>query len=719
MNKIFIVLVFMILLSTYSGAYDNITTHRKITEEAVKWSQLDTIVKNNLSYSSGYKEVISGQQIIKWLSDGSYLEDVPKCRASNHFHNPLLSWDQSYMTDMHGLPSVYCSDWNPRYSAITWATGYLAPPPDGAKASFSSSLTYGPNNWDKAREYYYKSFTLSNKIDRDIFFTWSLTALGQVMHLLQDMAVPAHTRNDFSSHLMNGYMQPFEYYVQNHPDFVTGLMPVAPGFDNTKLTDYWNANNYNGSNPSTFTDIGLAEFSNANYFSDYTIPNNGTTTEHIFPYPYLSSLNISGATYQICPQQIAPGIMQKYVSRKINGQSCPSPNAADAIDHFAAIGLFFGYPDTKAVSYVWLDDNVHNTYAKELLPRAVGYSAALLDYFFRGKVSITPVSENGDQYIIYNSGKEGMAGTFSLYYDDASDNRIPVATWPDMSILASNHSNTLTFTVPTNPTPKEKDRYILVFRGKMGNEEGVVAGRVVKWWREEWDKDLRSNHPWLYSDVELNNTAPYGQIKNVVVGGRLVKDNITGLGQGNKNNNLVRGPFYEAPVDAPYPNSALPSYCTNPAPGHRYCIDSACETCYSENYGREFPIPVNQNTWLSLKIDSMAKSVPASCPDGSESAYQGVVLGLSVGPTNTTHYDVQLNFTLPGNETRLFANKNYIVPQGNDYSANIYELLSPVVEHLEPISIYSIEAVQWIRCGALNTVSQQHMEVNYIRVMDR
>ena len=38
---------------------------------------------------------------------------------------------------------------------------------------------------------------------------------------------------------------------------------------------------------------------------------------------------------------------------------------------------------------LWLDDNVHNTYAKELLPRAVGYSAGLLNYFFRGTLEIT------------------------------------------------------------------------------------------------------------------------------------------------------------------------------------------------------------------------------------------------------------------------------------------------------------------------------------------
>ncbi len=51
-------------------------------------------------------------------------------------------------------------------------------------------------------------------------------------------------------------------------------------------------------------------------------------------------------------------------------------------------------------------------------------------------------------------------------------------------------SSSFTFTAPTSPEPKEKDKYILVFQGKMGNEENAVAGKVVSlesdiW--EEWD----------------------------------------------------------------------------------------------------------------------------------------------------------------------------------------------------------------------------------------
>ncbi|HSF10936.1 MAG TPA: hypothetical protein VLA60_16110, partial [Nitrospirales bacterium] len=42
-----------------------------------------------------------------------------------------------------------------------------------------------------------------------------------------------------------------------------------------------------------------------------------------------------------------------------------------------------------------LDDVVYDAYARHLIPRAVGYSAAVLDYFFRGNI---PLHKDKDAY---------------------------------------------------------------------------------------------------------------------------------------------------------------------------------------------------------------------------------------------------------------------------------------------------------------------------------
>lgn len=486
MNKILFVLL-LILASTFNSqsafSYDDQVTHPDITKIAVQHTMLNTYLSHHLGpeFSQGYDTVINGVSVMNWIREGSIAEDAELCRRANHFHNPLKPWNESYNNDLW-WPEPGCAalGWLKRYSNVTWATGFLAPPSDGQKETFG--YTPPPQNWDVARNYYY--FALTSNLYRTLYFTKTFKALGQVMHLLEDMAVPAHTRNDFASHLISGAGQPFEHYVKAHPGLVSQSNPVFPSFSSNKLTNFWDTDKYNGSNPSTLLDVGLAEFSNANYLSDYTIPNNGTTPEHAFPYPYISSSNTSGPNYQICSYQLFPGAQVNYISR-MNLGPCPADIAA--ADHFAVVSLLnpSGYPDENSYAYYWLDDNVHNTYAKELLPRAVGYSAALLNYFFRGELGVTVVSGG---LKIKNLSAEDMApyvdqatnttiGTISVYYDDIYTERRLLASYDLTAPLAPGEEITISFTQPTdNIAP---NRYIVVFRGKLGNEEGAVIGKVA------------------------------------------------------------------------------------------------------------------------------------------------------------------------------------------------------------------------------------------------
>src|SRR5262249_42701667 len=53
-----------------------------------------------------------------------------------------------------------------------------------------------------------------------------------------------------------------------------------------------------------------------------------------------------------------------------------------------------------------------------LIPRAVGYSAGLINFFFRGvgKIELIPDPQNVGGYLIQNLSEETMKGTFYLYY---------------------------------------------------------------------------------------------------------------------------------------------------------------------------------------------------------------------------------------------------------------------------------------------------------------
>ena len=371
--------------------YDDQIAHPTITEYSVKNSALNNHLTQYLGadFINGFESWVSGKSVLKWIVEGSIAEDADACQRANHMHNPMnnIPWSSSYMSDDPWWTSACSVFWYKRYSNVTWATGFLAPAPDGQKTSYYSPT---PQNWDVARNYYY--LALTSDLYRALYFTKTFKTLGQVLHLLQDMAVPAHTRNDFTAHMVPGG-EPYESYVQSNSELISASAPAMPAFDTTTLTTFWDTNKYDGTNPSAQSDIGLAEFTNANYFSASTIRNNGfengLTPEHYFPYPYVKYSSSVGPSYQICAGMTDSGHEVQYISKK-NGKPCPPPTDTAAIDHFAVMTLVNA--DTTdslpTTMLFWLDDNVYRQYAKELLPRAVGYSAALINYFFRGTLEI-------------------------------------------------------------------------------------------------------------------------------------------------------------------------------------------------------------------------------------------------------------------------------------------------------------------------------------------
>ncbi|MBI5748931.1 MAG: hypothetical protein HZA00_07375 [Nitrospinae bacterium] len=177
-----------IYLTAYAVAYDDEKTHPEITEKSTRASNLNDYLINNLGFSEGLEKSFNYNNenltILKWLRKGSTDEDSPMCRASNHFHNPLFPWDQSYMSDdttiLGALIRNYCNltgwPYSDRKSLVTWGTGYLSPSPDGTKISMSNQ-EWG---WGNARSYYYLALTSILNTDRETNFSKTFQAVGQV-----------------------------------------------------------------------------------------------------------------------------------------------------------------------------------------------------------------------------------------------------------------------------------------------------------------------------------------------------------------------------------------------------------------------------------------------------------------------------------------------------------------------------------------------------------
>ncbi len=368
-------------------AFDNKKVHREINLNAVLQSGLVADPENyedpvsylvrDLGMLNGLNEKFNDQQIWKWLQQGGKDEDDPWSRSFRHFHDPLKDWDNAGLTSSF-LPS--------NLSAIYWSQ---IPEPED---DFDPRNDY---SWPAARSYFYTALTASDSgISED---NWAKTfkTLGYVMHLVSDMAVPAHVRNDPHPEVMLGWMgyTHFELYTEdkyNDDDIMkydSALKPDPALFSSAQLNPLapspvsalFDIDVYDGTNPATTRDdaypVGLAEYTNANFLSEGTIFKN-------YNYPAKSETNwddySSITPLEILSEDGSPETV-KYLFR--NG---------DESDKLAALSYFYEYLPhyyyPEATRATILDDEVYKSYAGKLVPKAVGYSSALLDYFFRGRI---------------------------------------------------------------------------------------------------------------------------------------------------------------------------------------------------------------------------------------------------------------------------------------------------------------------------------------------
>ena len=133
-----------------------------------------------------------------------------------------------------------------------------------------------------------------------------------------------------------------------------------------------------------------------------------------------------------------------------------------------------------------------------------------------------------------------------------------------------------------------------------------------------------------------------------------------------------------------------------------------------------FPMQVNSDTWLSLKIDAMSinEPIPAqSCAltEWSTGDYQGILLEFRFGDGSTC----TVVFTASGHESYMWP--TILVPVAQDFSVNVYDLLVAWGGITEPVYLDSINIIQQmlIRCAPSSIEHRQHMEVDYIRIEKR
>ncbi len=442
-RKIFLLFTIIFFFSTVRTMAWQDKTHMRLTRRAAENSQLkkgDLMLRLNLDKGLNHEtlalpylswfSITNNQMVLSWMRYGAVREDsanwilggeipVSGRRFDNHFHTPLRDYSSAGLDDWVLVKKVipYHATGD---SSILWS--------QNLGENNQEEFPGGDNSWQQVRRYYYSALTTPSDSNgsnewRTFNFISTFTGLGHQMHLLEDMAVPEHVRNDAHPPGQKYGSLQFEAWTEEFAgkdgDMIDNfaLNPIFPTIDlNDRFfsKDYvqtaklWDSDQYlYGVTPTTNTNWGLSEYTNSNFFSEDTIfsaPEDyfSVPSRHQFPFPKVSSTNLNELMQDILqPQEITAedGFTDRllYVSKVADGEQ---------IDHFlSCIYLESEIRDfqiqnsmTDMLIYgnaFFRDEMCHEDYAEKLVPRAVGYAAALVDYFFRGKIEIAlPSSEN-------------------------------------------------------------------------------------------------------------------------------------------------------------------------------------------------------------------------------------------------------------------------------------------------------------------------------------
>ncbi len=222
--------------------------HKEITKRVINQNahQLDNYLIN-IGLRNGILESINGKEVHEWIEQGSEMEDYGIDIATSHYYEPITN------------------------------KGYtLSGSEIGQSAYDRANDPTNSMSWIWARKHFYEALTTTFKGRKEPAFADAFRALGQVMHLVQDVAVPAHTRNDFHFPAVDD--EPYEAYTKSRVKSLKYSSIYFPFFPywNASVSQgapkqFWDLESYNGSVAYDSGYIGLSEYTNANFFSKDTI----------------------------------------------------------------------------------------------------------------------------------------------------------------------------------------------------------------------------------------------------------------------------------------------------------------------------------------------------------------------------------------------------------------------------------------------------------------
>ncbi len=396
-----------VLLCSHTGlAYDQTVVHSEMTRRAFGAAQAATSFLQRLGLPTNAN--IGGTQLSAITALGAHDEDNDE-RPLNHFYDPVHESPLMFANGPLGCLSYGQSG---DYTARQWAT--VAPDNawglQGAKDQLRDYLTHPTAVGRQGAEY-------------ALFYS-----LGHVMHLVEDMAQPQHTRNDAhpTSDGLSCLTNPKECWLDElnlwsryenwcRVNLNVAAFPASSayytGYPIVELPS-------NGAYFKSGNGLGLAEYSNRNFVTEHTnypsdpCPGWGyDDPAQLAATPRNETHVIETTTYQ--------GDSTVIVTTETYNDIVLSYPTYDAYTNTYTVNKnhsFYSYYNyelkQEGLDEVWsLPESALASQASFLVPRAVGYAAGFLQHFFRGSIDATwqELLPNYYTLTITNTSAESMS----------------------------------------------------------------------------------------------------------------------------------------------------------------------------------------------------------------------------------------------------------------------------------------------------------------------
>jgi len=261
---------------------------------------------------------------------------------------------------------------------------------------------------------------------RKAYWATVFRSLGDVVHTLQDMGQPQHTRGDNHAGMgcisgtekcLAGHASFYEkyvdskvrgentfevskrFFVEGDPDNTISppIKLSPPPYGNYPVPRFNSFISYytGGISDDSYTATGLANYSNMGFYSAGT--NLGNQLYHERPprdANLLDKEELQGGQIEnmagipLTDAEAKMTLLTHPVTDNLQGTSEPNVR-------LSTYSVFSQFMEAKGHEPVYtLNHYNYDAMADRLLPRAVAYSAGLIDYFFRGQMEISPPQED-------------------------------------------------------------------------------------------------------------------------------------------------------------------------------------------------------------------------------------------------------------------------------------------------------------------------------------